>query len=127
MAYLKTFGPRADPATSLTWGLTWLSLAVILIVTLLVAGGVMVRRARGGAGELPPVVAGASGLSWIYVGLTLTGIALIASLVWTVAVVAAVDSPSSPAALTVRVTGRQWWWQVDYPPDATPPRRHHRQ
>jgi cytochrome c oxidase subunit 2 len=121
MAYLKTFGPRADPATSLTWGMTWLSVAVILIVAGLVVGGVIVRRARSGAEDLPPIVAGASGLSWIYVGLALTGLALIAALVWTVAVVAAVDSPPRPTALTVRVTGRQWWWQVDYPGDATHP------
>ena len=30
------------------------------------------------------------------------------------AVLAEVTSPSAPAALTIEVTGRQWWWQVRY-------------
>src|SRR6202020_1434497 len=48
MAYLKTYGPRADPVTGLTWGLMDLSLAVIAIVTVLVVVGVIARRQRLG-------------------------------------------------------------------------------
>ncbi|HZZ88555.1 MAG TPA: cytochrome c oxidase subunit II [Caulobacteraceae bacterium] len=113
MGYLRTFGPHADPVTSLTWGLLTLSLAVVAIVAALVVVGVAVRRSRGG--ELPAVRPGAGGLGWIYVGLTLTGIALVGSLVWTLEVLAAVNSPGSKPALTVQVTGHQWWWEVRYP------------
>jgi cytochrome c oxidase subunit 2 len=115
MAYLKTFGPRADPVTGLTWGLTILSLAVIVIVTVLVVAGVAVRRQGAAApGKTLPVASEAGGLNWIWIGLALTLVALAASLAWTVAVMAAVGSPPTRPALTLEITGHQWWWEVRY-------------
>ena len=115
MAYLQTFGPRADPVTSLTWGLTILSIAVVAIVTVLVTVGVVVRRQRPApAGETLPVGPSAGGLNWIWIGLALTLIALVVSLVWTVAVMAAVGSPPGKPALTLEITGHQWWWEARY-------------
>jgi cytochrome c oxidase subunit 2 len=115
MAYLKTYGPRADPVTGLTWGLIDLSLAVIAIVTVLVVAGVAVRRQRAAAAGQTLAVGGESGgLSWIWIGVALTLIALVASLVWTVEVMAAVGSPATKPAVTVEVTGHQWWWEARY-------------
>jgi len=116
MGYLRTYGPRADPATALTWGLLDISVAVIVIVTALVVIGVLVRRARGagGAAGLPLAERGASGLAWIYVGLALTTAALFVSLVWTVQVLAQINSPAGKPALTLEVTGHQWWWEIRY-------------
>ena len=124
MAYLSTHGPRADPATDLTWGLIVISLAVIVIVTALVAIGILVKRGRALAdgAEPPPAQAGPSGLAWIYVGLALTVVTLAVSLVWTVQVLAQIDSPAGRPALTIEVAGHQWWWEVRYlgdPPDQT--------
>ena len=116
MAYLSTYGPRADPATALTWGLTVISLAVIVIITALVAIGILVKRGRALAdgAEPPPAEAGPSGLAWIYVGLALTSVALVVSLVWTVQVLAEINSPAGRPAVTIEVTGHQWWWEVRY-------------
>jgi cytochrome c oxidase subunit 2 len=115
MAYLQTFGPRADPVTGLTWGLTILSVAVTVIVTALVVAGVIVRRQRAAApGQTLAVGPSAGGLSWIWIGLALTLIALVASLVWTVEVMAAVGSPPGKPALTLEITGHQWWWEARY-------------
>jgi cytochrome c oxidase subunit II len=116
MGYLQTFGPRADPVTGLVWGLGGLSLAVIAIVTLLVLAGVLRRGRRPPAGEprATPVARGPGGLRWIYIGVALTVVALVASLAWTVAVMAAVDSPAGKPAVTLEVTGHQWWWEVTY-------------
>jgi cytochrome c oxidase subunit 2 len=61
-----------------------------------------------------PVGAEAGGLNWIWIGLTATIVALAAVLIWTVAVMAAVGMPASGPALTVEVTGHQWWWEVRY-------------
>jgi cytochrome c oxidase subunit 2 len=116
MAYLKTYGPRADPVTGLTWGLMDLSLVVMAVVTVLVVVGVWLRRERQAA----PVFAnlavggGAGGLRWIWIGLALTILALIASLAWTVAVMAAVGAPAGQPVLTLEITGHQWWWEVRY-------------
>jgi cytochrome c oxidase subunit 2 len=114
MGYLRTFGPRADPATALTWGLMDISIAVTVIVTGLVIVGVIVRRGRVGAAGGPPVERGAAGLSWIYGGLALTVAVLLFSLVWTVEVLAEINSPPTRPALTLEITGHQWWWEVRY-------------
>ena len=116
MSYLRTFGPRADPATALTWGLIILSLAVVAIITVLVVVGAVVRRRRGTVEALTelPVSRGASGRAWFYVGMPLTIVALVGALIWTVEVLAAIDSPPVKPRLTIEVTGHQWWWEVRY-------------
>jgi cytochrome c oxidase subunit 2 len=116
MSYLRTFGPRADPATVLMWGLVVLSLAVVGIITVAVVAGVLVRRRRRSVESLAalPAERGAGGLAWFWVGMPLTVIALVATLGWTVAVLATIDSPKTRPRLVLEVTGRQWWWQVRY-------------
>jgi cytochrome c oxidase subunit 2 len=116
MAYLKTYGPRADPVTGLTWGLMDLSLAVVAIVTLLVVAGAWLRRERPSAPVFAtlPVGRNEGGLRWIWIGLALTVLALVAALAWTVEVMAAVGAPAGPPALTLEITGHQWWWEVRY-------------
>jgi cytochrome c oxidase subunit II len=117
MGYLETFGARANPVTALTWGMIWLSLAVVAIITVLVAVGAVMRgRPATGMAALAPA-RGADGLRWIYIGVALTILALLISIAWTVAVMAAVNSPNGPPALTLEVTGHQWWWEVAYDPE----------
>jgi cytochrome c oxidase subunit 2 len=112
MNYLRTAGPHADPAATLTWALLIISIAVVVIVTSLVAIGVVARRTRPGADA--PVREGPPAHAWFYIGLTLTSIALVVSAIWTFQVLAAVNSPAASPALTIQVTGRQWWWEVRY-------------
>jgi cytochrome c oxidase subunit 2 len=93
-----------------------LSLAVVAIVTALAVAGVVVRRHRGPVSDIAalPVERGPSGLTWFYVGMPLTVVALIGALVWTIMVLAAVDSPAAEPRLTIEVTGHQWWWEARY-------------
>ncbi len=116
MNFLATDGPRADPATALTWGLLILSVAVVMIITIAVVWGVAARRERHPATSLAqlPVARAGGGLVWIYVGLPLTVVALIAALLWTMQALASVDSPRTRPRLTLEVTGHQWWWEVRY-------------
>jgi len=114
LGYLTTFGPRADPATTLTWGLMDISIAVVVIVTALVAVGMLVKRARTPNGDLPPVSRGGAGLTWIYIGVALTVIVLIGSMIWTVQVLAEINSPATKPAFTIEITGHQWWWEARY-------------
>jgi len=76
--------------------------------------GVIVRRSRTAIAGVAPVERGGSGLSWIYVGLALTVAVLLFSLVWTVEVLAQINSPPTRPALTLEITGHQWWWEVRY-------------
>ncbi|HEY5007019.1 MAG TPA: cytochrome c oxidase subunit II [Caulobacteraceae bacterium] len=116
MSYLRTYGPRADPVTGLTWGLTILSLAVIAIITGLVLAGVLLRGRRASAAALAaPAERGASGLAWISIGLGLTVVTLVGALIWTMQALAMVDSPLTPPHLTLEITSHQWWWEARYP------------
>jgi len=119
LGYLETHGPHADPSTALMWGLTAISLVVVAIITLAVIGGALRGRSPSGAvrdGGLA-VRRDGGGLLWIYVGMALTLIALVAILAWTVDVLAETNSPAHKPALVLQVTGRQWWWDVTYSPD----------
>ena len=114
MGYLATFGPRADPATALTWGLMDISIAVVAIVTLLVVAGALLRRVRA-RGAMPAADRGGrGGMAWIVVGCGITVVVLAISMVWTVQVLAQIDSPASKPALAIEITGHQWWWEARY-------------
>lgn len=116
MNYMRTFGPAADPVTTLGWGLGIISLLVVVIITLLLLGGMFHKRpqtALDAAGR-PAVSQGADGLPWIYIGVGLSTVVLFASAVWTFVTLAAVATPATKPALTLEVVGHQWWWEVNY-------------
>jgi cytochrome c oxidase subunit 2 len=115
LSYLRTYGPRADPVTALTWGLTILSLLVVAILGVLVLTGVALRGRRLSEAALAaPAERGASGLAWISIGLGLTVAALVGALIWTMEALAMVDSPLTPPHLTLEITSHQWWWEARY-------------
>jgi cytochrome c oxidase subunit 2 len=69
------------------------------------------RRVAGGPQDL---VQGATPLRWIYIGTWLTVAVLLGVLVWTMTTVAAVVTPKDGPALSLDITGHQWWWEVRY-------------
>lgn len=116
MSYLRTFGPKADPATPLTWALLAISCLVVIIIGTLVVLGAMRRRMASPIvpGERLPVARTGSGLLWITVGTALTTVVLLGCVIWTVTTMAAIDAPPSRPDLTIEVTGHQWWWELRY-------------
>jgi len=113
--YLHSSGTRADSVVALTWGVLAISVAVIVIISLLVAAAVWRRPGMAmPPGTRTPLQEPVSGLNWIWIGVSLSTLVLLFSVVWTMAVLAQVASPGSKPALTVEVTGHQWWWQVRY-------------
>jgi cytochrome c oxidase subunit II len=119
MNYLQSFGPRAHEIAILTWALLIISIVVAVIVSALVLVGVMRRRAPHGTQvTLEPVSHGSStGVLWIYIGVGLSILALLGSMVWTGYTMAAVQRPPSDPKLTIEIIGHQWWWQVRYGSD----------
>jgi cytochrome c oxidase subunit 2 len=65
-------------------------------------------------GSLIELAGAEGGALWIWIGVGTSSLVLLASVVWTMRVLADVTSPSTRPALTIEVTGRQWWWQVRY-------------
>ena len=117
MNYLQSFGPKAHEIANLTWALFILSILVVVIVSALVVVGVMRRRVPppGSAVPLQPISHGSgSGVSWIYIGVGLSTLALLGAMVWTGYTMAAIQRPPRDPKLTVEIIGHQWWWQVRY-------------
>ncbi len=114
--FLSGYGDRADPVVTLTWGVLGISVAVIVIIALLVAAAVW--RSSGIAAPAPgtqlPLESPDGGQRWIWIGLSSSTIVLLLSVFWTMQVLATITSPTHPPALTIEITGHQWWWQVRY-------------
>jgi len=116
LSYMRGYGLKAYPVVTLTWGLLLISLAVVVIIAGLGMGALLRRRsapAIGLDGRLS-VARDEGGLRWIYIGVAISSVVLIAAAVWTFLTLAAVGDVPASAALTIEVTGHQWWWQVRY-------------
>ena len=119
-SYLDATGtPGRDEATLGTW-LTVVACAVVAIVGIAILIGV--ARHRGEHNE-PWMDVGQraperreirSGLNWIFVGLALTFVVLVATFAGTMVTLDAATRPRRAASLILDVIGHQWWWEVRY-------------
>ncbi len=118
MSMLESFGQRANDVLPLTWGLIWLAAGVVVIISLLVIFGIILRpkfEHMDLDGHLPVTRAGGpAGIRWMYIGLALTTVTLAIYVTWTLVTMAAIDEPASSADFEIEVTGHQWWWEVRY-------------
>jgi cytochrome c oxidase subunit 2 len=116
LSYLHTAGPAADPATALTWGLLAISVAVTVAITALVVVGAWTRRSGAAPIAIRHVAVArrGEGVRWIWIGVGLSTVLLLAATIWTVMVLAATAHPPTAPALTLEITGNQWWWKARY-------------
>jgi len=114
--YLFGYGDKAYPVVGLTWGVLIVSVLVILVISLLVAGAIWRRPgvAAQAPGSVLPLGQPEGGLDWIWIGVGISSVVLLASVVWTMVVIADTNSPATKPALTIEVTGQRWWWAVRY-------------
>jgi cytochrome c oxidase subunit 2 len=121
LSYLDAAGRRAATILPLTWAVIIISVLVCVIIGALLWRAVLRARARGGAIETRavPVERGGNGLRWIGIGLLISAVPLLITLVWTMVALASVSGPPAHTALTLDVTPHQWWWEVQY--DAASP------
>lgn len=118
MYYLETFGSPGHEIAGLAWGLLWLSIGVVVIIAVLVVAGVALRARRVGDMRADEWAVARShdarAMRWIYAGLLATVAALAYFTVWTFNTMAAIRAPGEEPALTIAITGHQWWWEVTY-------------
>jgi len=114
--YLTSFGTKADATRPLTWGVAIVSVAVIVIIALVLAGAIWRRPgvAVGAPGERMEVGSEEGGLNWLWIGVGISSFVLLLSVIWTVAVLAEIARPANKPAVVIEVTGKQWWWQIRY-------------
>jgi cytochrome c oxidase subunit 2 len=74
----------------------------------------MVRATGDRDPTLVKVERSGNGLWWIYGGVGLSTIVLLALTGWTIATMAGIAKPPHPAAFTIEVSARQWWWGFTY-------------
>jgi cytochrome c oxidase subunit 2 len=113
MNFLSGAGTRANLTLPLTWGVLGISIAVVTIISLLTLVGVW-RRADRSADALALRPHRRNASMWLYVGLGLSTAVLVLSMVWTVLVLRQISGSPPSTAMTIEVTGQQWWWKVRY-------------
>ena len=117
---LEPAGPQSGRIISLWWLMFYVTGAVFLIVMgFLVAALARSRRPRGGASADAPDVRPDAGRERRMSRVVLAGIAgtvviLFVFLVHSFLTGRALDSVAAKDHLTVKVTGHQWWWEVQY-------------
>jgi len=107
-------GAGARAIHPLLWGLIWLSIIVVVFIAVVVVAGIFVRGRGTREPHLVIPARAGRGLWWIYGGVGISTIILIAFIGWTVTTMAGLATPSSEFSLTVNVSARQWWWAFQY-------------
>ena len=113
LGYLNSAGARADVILPLTWFTLIVSALVCIVITALLWAGI---RRRHTTTDIRAVrlERGGNGLRWISLGLLISAVPLFITLVWTMVALAKVSGPPRNPALTLDVTGHEWWWEVRY-------------
>ncbi|MET0408295.1 MAG: cytochrome c oxidase subunit II [Hyphomicrobium sp.] len=114
MSYLTSSGPKADSTLGLTWGLLIISIVVVVAMSALVLWAVFRSRAPGESSAPSMPSHEPSSFNIFGWGLATTILILVGCVAWTMVTLAAIDQPAKTPALTIEVTGNQWWWQVRY-------------
>ena len=115
---LSPRGPAAAILSRLGVTLTLIAIAVTIVMTLLILLPLRRRPSADVAGDAPLDHFRASdrrGVRWIHAGTALATAILIFSAVYSIRVLAAYPAEEAAAAMTVRITGYQYWWKVEYP------------
>jgi cytochrome c oxidase subunit II len=118
LGYLNAAGTRADVILPLTWFTIIVSVLVCAAIAALLWIGVSRRRQAADIRSVP-VERGGNGIRWISLGVMISAVPLFITLVWTMVALAKVSGPPRKPALTLDVTGHDWWWEVRY--DASEP------
>jgi len=120
MSAVNPAGPQAERISDLTWYLTITGSAVFLVVLGFLAYAVRRGRRRTESAEGPE--ADRAMARWVGGAVGVTTLILLTTLVYNFATGRALADFADPDALTIRVTGHQWWWDVQYV-DRAPSRR----
>ena len=111
LSYLTSFGPKADATVYLTWGLLIISIAVVVVISALVGWAVFRRREPSESKGPEASSHRVNNLNIFGWGLGLTTVILAACVGWTMVTLAEIGRPPTKPAVTIEVTGHQWWWQ----------------
>jgi cytochrome c oxidase subunit 2 len=117
-SYLDATGTAGREEAVLGQWLTAVACVVVAVVCVAILWGIGHGRRRTddatGRREIK------SGLNWIYFGSAITLVILLVTFAGTMVTLNAASHPSRTPAVTLDVTGHQWWWEVTYHDRAHP-------
>ena len=115
LSYLTGSGAQTASVLPLMHFTLGLSIAVVLIITGMVVYAVL-REYGSGIATLRqvPVERTEGGVRWIWIGVGVSTVFLLVSVLWTVAVLAHVGPLPRKAPLTIEIVAHQWWWDAEY-------------
>lgn len=139
-SYLDATGTAGRAEATLGTWLTIVAGAVVLIIALAIVAGMArhwgehnepwmdATQDRGDSGGTPDTRRSEahderrtpqrreirSGLNWIYIGLAVTFVVLVATFAGTMVTLDAATRPRGASSLTMDVIGHQWWWEIRY-------------
>jgi cytochrome c oxidase subunit 2 len=112
-----TRGLAADRIAELAWILTYIAIAVTVVVTAAVVIA-LVRRRAARTSDIVGDLSDTATFRWVVVGGAVAPALIIAGVfVYTVLVQGAIASPPTRPAMTVHIVGHRWWWDVAYDVD----------
>ena len=116
LSYLAADGTRADHILPLMYYLLSVAIIVCVIIAALLWVGVRRHRDTGLAPDIREVavIRGVPAVSWIGWGVGISSVPILVGLVWTMVALGSTYGPPRDPALTLDVTGHQWWWEVRY-------------
>lgn len=95
------------------WFMVFISLAVISFTVFTLYAAIYHRRERLVTPD--PRTRVPQAISWIYVGVGVSTLLLLGTIIWTSIVLNDNSAPPrGDPALTISVIGHQWWWEVRY-------------
>ena len=103
---LDAAGPQAAAIEWLWWLIFFISFAVFVVVMTVLAIAVLRRNVRPSSEVIMT--------RWVVAASAMTVVILFVWLVSSVSVGKATASPHMADAVTINITGRQWWWQLEY-------------
>ena len=112
--FLHSYGPAATPTMYLGWVFAALVVAIFIIVALLLVWAILRKRRP----EDPRAIGREDeGMLWIYIGTGISTCILFALAIYTLVTLNVIAKPTHAPALTLTVTGYDWWWKVEYEDD----------
>jgi cytochrome c oxidase subunit 2 len=115
---LDPAGPQAAHIDWLWWLMFWVATTVFVIVF----GFVMAAILRGRRARQPHTTGDSRLTIGVAIGVAATAVTLFVLLAATMVTHRAILSLGAESALTINVTGHQFWWEIEYD-DAVPSRR----
>ena len=112
--FLHSYGPASTPTMYMGWVFVALLVAIFGSIALLLVWAVFRKRP---AADPRSIGREEQGMPWIYIGTGISTCILFALAIYTLITLNAIANPTHAPALTLTVTGYDWWWKVEYEDD----------